>query len=279
MAPETDIRTDSADEAAIEVATVTTSTEVKDAAAQAVSSKGNVEVTGVLLDQKLALVRGLLALVGIKDTSPEVEENALDVEISDAGEKRELTPEAAKRTLSTLEARFHANARLHENCDWSKVKSALKANPEALWSVNQMEAQGHMSNVYNFDDDGFDIGTCSKETPESARNCIYDAQAAAWLKRNYPNETFNGSAVEMADAMGIKLMSPEQYIEVLQTKGHFDRQTRSFLLTHKGTRKSGYAFFSGRSGRHYSDVNLNQEYAYIRRDTKGWRGSLRVTWA
>jgi len=139
-----------------------------------------------------------------------------------------------------------------------------------------MEAQGHMPDVYNFDDSGFDIGTCSKETPESARNCVYDAKAAAWLKENYPDEKFNGSAVELAEAMGISLMSPEQYKDVLQNKGKFDEKTWSWLKTLDETRESGYAL---RGGRYGGAVYVGQFNAYGSTDYKAFRGSLRVSWA
>lgn len=281
MASATEVRTDGTDEAVVEVAT-TVSPEVKVAAAQAVLSEGNVEVTEVLRDRRgetLALVKRLLASAGIQGTFslPEAEdESVADVEIADATQERQLSPEAAERTLNTLQTRFDANSHLHEGCDWKRVKTALEANPEALWSINQMEAQGHMPDVYNFDNDGFDIGTCSEETPSGARNCVYDAEAAAWLKENYLKETFNGSAVEMAEAMGIKLMSTTQYKEVLQRKGKFDRQTWSWLLTDEATRKSGLALYGDRDD---GGVSVNQYAAFSHFDLRAWRGSLRVLWS
>ena len=281
MASATDVRTGGADEAVVEVAT-TVSPEVKVAAAQAVLSEGDVEVTEVLRDRRgetLALVQRLLASAGIQGTFslPEAEdESVVDVEIADATQERQLSPEATERTLSTLQTRFDANSHLHEGCDWSRVKTALEANPEALWSISQMEAQGHIPDVYNFDNNGFDIGTCSEETPSGARNCVYDAEAAAWLKENHPQATFNGSAVEMAEAMGISLMSPTHYREILQQKGKFDRQTWSWLLTDEATRKTGDALYGDRYG---DDVSVLQGVAYIHYDGGAWRGSLRVLWS
>lgn len=194
------------------------------------------------------------------------------------GPQRELSPEDAERTLSTLEARFKTNTHLHEGCEWSRVKSALEANTEALWSISQMEAKGHMPDVYDFDGSGFEIGTCSEETPESAKNCVYDAQVVAWLKENRPNKDFNGSAVEMAKAIGIGLMSPAQYRDVLQSKGKFDMKTSSWLLTDEATRAAGRAFDASREldGNKVYVIQLAADTRYSR---KAWRGSLRVLWA
>lgn len=281
MASATDTSVGKADEAVIEVAT-TISPDIKVAAAQAVLSEGNVEVAEVLRDRRdetLASVQKLLDSADIKGTFslPEAEdESAIDVKIADATEGKQLTPEAAERTLTILETRFNNNVHLHEGCDWSRVKTALEAKPEALWSISQMEAQGHMPDVYNFDDSGFDIGTCSQETPASARNCVYDAQAAAWLKENRPQETFNGSAVEMVEAMGISLMSQGQYNAVLQSKGEFDAQTWSWLLNDEANRKTGRALAGHRCG---FDVFVIQFDARDHYDTRGWRGLLRVLWS
>ncbi len=278
MASATEVRTGGA---VVEVAT-TVSQEVKVAAVQAVLSEGGVEVTEALRDRRgetLALVQRLLASAGIQGTFslPEAEdESVVDVEIADATQERQLSPEAAERTLSTLKTRFDANSHLHESCDWNRVKTALNASPEALWSINQMEAQGHIPDVYDFDDNGFDIGTCSKEAPTSTRNCVYDAEAAALLKENCPQATFNGSAVEMAEAMGISLMSPSQHKEVLQSKGKFDAKTRSWLLTDEATRKSGNALIGYRYGQ---DVGVLQSYAVRHSADRAWRGSLRVLWS
>lgn len=280
MASATDVRTGGADEAVVEVAT-TVSPEVKIAAVQAVLSEDNMEVTEVLrdhIDETLALVQRLLASAGIQGTFslPEAEGESVVVQIADATQERQLSPEAAERTLSTLQIRFDANSHLHEGCNWSRVKTALEADPEALWSINQMEVQGHMPDVYNFDDNGFDIGTCSEETPSGTRNCVYDAQAAAWLKENYPQETFNGSAVEMAEAMGIRLMSPNHYEVILQCKGEFDRQTSSWLLADKVTRESGEApdgaCLDGNVNVCLNDTEFHESHL-------GWRGELRVLWS
>jgi len=267
MKSDTDVQTGGADEAVVEVAT-TESPEVR-VVTEVLDKEGSEIVPLVQRFHDSAVIQGAFSLPEAED------ESVVDVELADATQ-RQLSPEDAERILSTLESRFKTNDHLHEGCDWSKVKTALEASPEALWSVNQMEAQGHMPDVYNFDDSGFDIGTCSEETPAGARNCVYDAEAAAWLKENYPDEKFNGSAVELADAMGISLMSEAQYKEVLQRKGKFgSRTTWSWLLTDRATREAGDALYGYRFG---DDVYVGQWVAYRHDPVGAFRGSLRVLW-
>ncbi len=190
--------------------------------------------------------------------------------------QRKLSPEDAKKTLDSLRTRFTDNVHLHKDLEWSRVETALEANPEALWSVHEMEVAGHAPDVYDFDESGFDIGTCSQETPESARNCVYDKEAAAWLKEKHPDERFNGNAVEMAEAMGIDLMTPKQCRDVLQEKGGFDKRTWSWLKTNLDTRKTGYALNGSRPG---DLVRVNRGNASFHSGVRAWRGSLRVSWA
>ena len=189
---------------------------------------------------------------------------------------RQLTPEQKEFTLATLAARFKANENLHKGVEWTKVKASLEAKPEALWSINEMEKAGHQPDVYNADDNGFDIGTCSKESPESGRNCVFDESAEEWMKTNRPNKRFNGNAVAMAKAMGIDLMDPNLYKNVLQKKGRFDEQTWSWLLTQLAIRSTGDAFGGDRHG---ADVCVYQDSAADPDDSGSWRGSLRVEWA
>ena len=190
--------------------------------------------------------------------------------------ERQLTPEQKEITLQTLAARFAANEKLHKGVEWTKVKASLEAKPESLWSINEMEKAGHGPDVYNADNNGFDIGTCSKESPESGRNCVFDEAAEGWMKTNRPNERFNGNAVAMAEAMGINLMDPDLYKNVLQKKGRFDEQTWSWLLTQLDIRSTGFALIGNRSG---VSVYVRQYLAHIHYDSGSWRGSLRVEWA
>ena len=174
--------------------------------------------------------------------------------------------------MGKLEARFSANMPLHEGVNWNDVKTSLEASPEALWSLLQMESAGHDPDVYHNDEKDYYFGTCSKESPESGRNCVYDKDAAELLKENHPGEEFNGSAVEMAQSMGIELMLPDHY-ERLQEKGIFDLETLSWLLTHSGIRSAGPALYGYRFG---ANVFVDQRFAGHRSVRRAWRGFLMV---
>lgn len=188
---------------------------------------------------------------------------------------RILTPEEKEIALQTLAARFQVNEYLHKGIEWTRVKASLEANPEALWSINEMEKAGHEPDVYNSDEKGFDIGTCSKESPKSGMNCVYDEEAAKWMKTKRPTEEFNGSAVSMAKAMGINLMDLRLYKKILQNKGKFDRNTWSWLSTELSIRSTGKAHlgFSDDFGVHAVRNPARSHY-----DFSSWRGSLRVEW-
>ncbi len=198
-------------------------------------------------------------------------------EVLDASKaERQLTPEQKEQTLAALAARFSANENLHKEVEWTRVKASLEAKPEALWSINKMEKAGHSPDVYNADAQGFDIGTCSKESTESGRNCVYDEEAAEWMRANRPGEKFNGSAVAMAESMRINLMDPNLYKNVLQKKGQFDDRTCSWLLTQLDVRSSGNAL----NGNGFvGGVYVGQDCAYRHLVSRSWRGSLRVEWA
>lgn len=191
---------------------------------------------------------------------------------------RQLTPEKAAETLTVLESRFTSPEGLkrHKGIEWSRVKAALLASPEALWSVNGMETQGHEPDVYFADDGGFDVGTCSAETPTQGRNCVYDEEAAEWLRKNHPTVEFNGSAVAMAKELGIDLMDAKQYDKQLQKTGKYDKKTWSWLKTPNNIRRAGGALVGDRDG---DVVYVSQSVAYAHYGAGSWRGSLRVNWA
>ena len=226
------------------------------------------------LRSAIAKEQGKVNPVNTESAAPAVSAQQLAPESTKA--PRQLTPEQKESTLATLAARFAANENLHEGVEWTRVKASLEARPEALWSINEMEKAGHEPDVYNADEKGFDIGTCSKESPESGGNCIYDEAEAEWLRKNCPNEKFNGSAVTMAEAMGIDLMDPDLYKNALQKKGKFDMQNWSWLKTQLSIRSTGFALNGDRSG---DRVNVRQYNANSRYGFRSWRGSLRVEWA
>lgn len=214
------------------------------------------------------------------------EETALSVGEPVEEPKRELSPEDTETTLTTLKKQFEKNMYWRAGVEWQKVETTLRKNPTALWSVKQMQEQGHDPDVYSLDDEGFDIGTCSEETPTSSRNCVYDAQTAEWMRTNYPDEIFNGSATEMATAMGITLMSFKQLQTSFKvTEENFFRKKKdnSWLLTSEESRtirpslggKCGFALFGILEGNAVKEY-LTQTTHHS--NLMGWRGQLRVLW-
>lgn len=199
-----------------------------------------------------------------------------------------LTPEEAELTLQKLEVRFQNNVDLHEDLEWSKVKRSLEAKPEALWSIKQMEEAGHKPDVYDFDETGFCIGTCSEEVPESSRGCMYDRAALQYLRRRTRRDVFEdhlpelkrkGNAEEMAKAMRINLMDAKGY-HVLQQKRTLDKETASWLLTDYTFRLDEEALVGCfRTDQKDGRVTFLRFTVYESEQNLGWRGSLRVPFA
>lgn len=201
-----------------------------------------------------------------------VELSELPIGLKDEKEKgdRTLTPEQAEQLLNKLEKRFNDNKERHEKVDWEKVKSSLEANPEALWSINEMEKAGHEPDVYFADDKGFDVGTCSKESPEQHRNVVYDEEVRGG------NDKLR-SAVEIVEEMGIDLMEQDKYKNELQAHGEYDPGTWSWLKASKEKRKAGLA---SRGRRYGGVVSVSDGVDPRDRDAYGaFRGSLRVFWS
>lgn len=205
--------------------------------------------------------------------------NALRKAIAKKLNPRVLTAEQKEITLQTLAARFAANEHLHKGVEWTRVKSSLEAKPEALWSINEMEKAGHEPDVYNADAMGFDIGTCSKESPKRGRDCVFDRHSQIKIKkdRDRTGETFNGSAMKMAKDMGIDLMDPTLYLRVLQRKGKFDMQTWCWLKSQPRIGDIFSRMLVGGRDDHGARVDERDPSGHD--DNRSWRGSLRVEWA
>src|SRR5688572_6035041 len=145
------------------------------------------------------------------------------------GERRhELSSAEREDLLRTLKARFEKHSNRHKGAEWANVQARLDANPAKLWSLYEMEKTGGEPDVV--DDDGksgeclfFD---CSAESPKGRRSCCYDREALDARKEHKPKT----SAVEMATAMGIDILTEAQYRE-LQTLGSFDTKTSSWVQT------------------------------------------------
>jgi hypothetical protein len=186
------------------------------------------------------------------------------------GNKQELTPEQQEELLSVLKARFEKNMNRHEGLEWAKVQTKLEANPEKLWSLNEMERTGGEPDVVGHDKTAgeFTFYDCSSESPKGRRSLCYDGEALESRKEHKPES----SAMDMADAMGIELLTEEQYRE-LQQFGNFDTKTSSWVETPSEIRKLGGAIFCDRR---YNTVFVYHNGAESYYAARGFRGLLRV---
>jgi hypothetical protein len=184
--------------------------------------------------------------------------------------KNKLSKEQSDELLKILEARFEKNIGRHKGIEWKDVQAKLEAKPEKMWSLDEMEITGGEPDVVGFDQktDEYIFYDCSPESPKDRRSFCYDRQALESRKANKPED----SAVDKADAMGIELLTEEQYQE-LQQLGNFDTKTSSWLKTPSDVRKAGGAIFGDRRfGRVFFYHNGADSYYAAR----GFRGSLRV---
>jgi len=184
--------------------------------------------------------------------------------------KNDLSLEQRDELLSVLKIRFEKNMNRHKGLKWASVEAKLEANPEKLWSLNEMEVtggepdvvgHGNKTNEYIFYD-------CSAESPKGRRSICYDREALESRKENKPKN----SALDMAGDMGIELLTEEQYRE-LQKFGEFDTKTSSWVQTPADIRKLGGALFCDRRYDHIFLYHNGAESYYAAR---AFRGLLRV---
>ena len=179
---------------------------------------------------------------------------------------------ATERTklLETLKSRFEKHPARHPGVAWSKVQAKLEANPAALWSLSEMEKTGGEPDVVGYDKktDEYSFFDCSAEAPVGRRSYCYDPEALASRKENKPKN----SAVGAAAAMGIELLTEEEYAQ-LQGLGEFDLKTQVWLKSPPEMRKLGGAIFGDRRfGRVFTYHNGAESYYAAR----AFRGVLRV---
>jgi hypothetical protein len=181
-----------------------------------------------------------------------------------------LSPEQREQLLRTLQARFEKNMTRHKGLDWAKVRTRLEANPEKLWSLSQMEATGGEPDVVGHDKKTgeYIFYDCSAESPKGRRSVCYDREALEARKEHKPKN----SALDMAAAMGVELLTEAQYRE-LQTLGEFDTKTSSWVRTPPKIRTRGGAIFCDRRYDHVFTYHNGAESYYAAR---GFRGSLKV---
>jgi len=184
--------------------------------------------------------------------------------------KKELLPEQRKELLGALKARFEKNMNRHKGLEWAKVQTKLEVNAEKLWSLNEMERTGGEPDVVGHDKKTgeYIFYDCSTESPKGRRSACYDHEALESRKEHKPQD----NAVDMAAAMGIELLTEEQYQE-LQKLGNFDTKTSSWVKTPSDIRKLGGALFCDRR---YDTVFVYHNGAESYYAARAFRGSLRV---
>ena len=184
--------------------------------------------------------------------------------------KKELSPEQREGLLRALKARFENNMNRHKGLDWDKVQAKLEANAETLWTLNEMERTGGEPDVVGHDKKTgeYIFYDCSAESPKGRRSLCYDREALDSRKEHKPEN----NAIDMAAAIGIELLTEEQYRE-LQKLGNFDTKTSIWVKTPSDIRKLGGALFCDRRFGHVFLYHNGAESYY---SVRAFRGSLRV---
>ena len=183
---------------------------------------------------------------------------------------KDMNAKQREELLSALKARFEKNMNRHKGLEWAKVQAKLEANTEKLWSLNEMERTGGEPDVVGHDKKTgeYIFYDCSAESPKGRRSVCYDREALEARKEHKPAN----SAMDMAAAMGIELLTEEQY-RGLQQLGEFDTKTSNWVNTPSGIRKLSGALFCDRR---YDTVFVYHNGAESYYAARGFRGSLRV---
>jgi len=186
------------------------------------------------------------------------------------GNKKGLSPEQRAEILGALKDRFEKNINRHKGLEWAEVQANLEAKPEKLWSLHEMERTGGEPDVVRHDKKTGEtiFYDCSAESPKGRRNVCYDREALEARKEFKPKD----SAMDMAAAMGIQILTEEQYRE-LQELGSFDAKTSSWVKTPAEIRKLGGALFADRR---YEHVFIYHNGADSYCGARGFRGALSV---
>ncbi|MBL1233450.1 MAG: DUF4256 domain-containing protein [Flavobacteriales bacterium] len=181
-----------------------------------------------------------------------------------------VSQQQKEELLKTLQTRFEKNLNRHKDLEWKKIQEKLEANPEKLWSLNEMEETGGEPDVIKYDKttDEYVFYDCSAESPKGRRSVCYDPEALESRKQHKPKH----SAIGMAAEMGIELLTEEQYHE-LQQLGKFDTKTSSWIVTPADVRALGGAIFGDwRYGKTFIYHNGAESYYGAR----GFRACLKV---
>jgi len=186
------------------------------------------------------------------------------------GTKKGLSPKEREDLLEALKLRFEKNMNRHKGLEWAKVQAKLETNAEKLWSLNEMEITGGEPDVVGYDQKRGDyiFFDCSPESPKGRAGVCYDREALDSRKEHKPKN----SAMDMATAMGVELLTEEQYHE-LQKLGEFDTKTTTWVKTPADIRKLGGAIFGDRR---YGRVFIYHNGAQSYYSARGFRAWLRV---
>src|ERR1700688_2105162 len=184
--------------------------------------------------------------------------------------KKEFSTKHPEVLLNTLKARFEKNINRHKGLEWANAQARLEANAEKLWSLNEMERTGGEPDVVGHDKKTCEyiFYDCSAESPKDRRSLCYDREALESRKENKPKD----NAMDMAAAIGIELLTEEQYRE-LQKLGNFDTKTSTWVKTPSAIRKLGGALFCDRR---YDTVFVYHNGAESYYAARAFRGWLRV---
>jgi hypothetical protein len=184
--------------------------------------------------------------------------------------KQELSQKQREELLKALKARFEKNMNRHKGLAWANAQTKLEAHTEKLWSLSEMERTGGEPDVVGLDKKTgeYIFYDCAEESPKGRRSLCYDREALESRKENKPK----GSAMDLATAIGVELLTEEQYRE-LQTLGNFDTKTSSWVKTPSNVRKLGGALFCDRR---FDTVFVYHNGAESYYAARAFRGSLRV---
>jgi hypothetical protein len=174
------------------------------------------------------------------------------------------------KLLNTLQSRFEKNMHRHKGIKWNDVQAKLESNGEKLKSLQAMEDTGGEPDVVGYEkkSNEFIFFDCAAESPKDRRSTCYDRAALESRKENKPEN----NAIDMAAAMGIEILTEEQYRELQQLE-EFDLKTSSWIQTPAEVRKLGGALFCDRR---YNKVFTYHNGAQSYYAARGFRGSLRV---
>ncbi len=183
---------------------------------------------------------------------------------------KELSSSQREVLLTALKDRFEKNIIRHKSIKWTEVQARLEVNTEKLWSISEMERTGGEPDIINHDKKTgeYIFYDCSAESPKGRRNICYDREAQDSRKEHKPEN----NAVDMAAAMGIELLTEEEYRE-LQKLGEFDTKTSSWVKTPSNIRKLGGAIFCDRR---YNTIFVYHNGAESYYAARGFRGLFKV---